>query len=191
MAGLSRKQMNTKAEKCRQYLELLNTATGGGVGKFYLCLGQDFELAPLALQQKRGPRKQCYANAGRLFLESTDLYYAEGYACLPGLFPMHHAWCLDSTGRVIDNTWDYQPTAEYFGLVLNRKFVHKRIEETQTWGVLAEHVSPELLSEDFVKFLEPRWMPSPEKQSEFANWIAALNLKGHPPKWRVGGRLLF
>src|SRR5688500_4268594 len=68
-------------------------------------MGRAWTPQPLPAGTPAGPKRQCYQNAGTLVVESPDLTYVEGYAQPPGLPPVHHAWCVDAEGRVIDNTF--------------------------------------------------------------------------------------
>lgn len=49
--------------------------------------------------------KECFSNAVELALKN-DFLYCEGIAVSSDLmFPIHHAWCVDTEGEVIDPTW--------------------------------------------------------------------------------------
>lgn len=73
---------------------------------------------------------QCYLNSGKLALSSQRpgkerrgrLEYVEGYALWHDL-PIHHGWCVDEDGRVVDVTWRYKsqevPHMVYFGVRFN------------------------------------------------------------------------
>jgi len=63
--------------------------------------------------------KKCFRNAGQLAMGNDSYTYCEGVAeVTPGFF-IHHAWCLDSTGRVVDPTWQRDGIANrYFGVAV-------------------------------------------------------------------------
>lgn len=76
-------------------------------GRFYV---------PQELPRKynRKAMKQCFHNAAALARGSRgQLTYVEGIAA--GIIPVHHAWCVDAAGKVVDVTWDPMGTA-YFGV---------------------------------------------------------------------------
>lgn len=64
---------------------------------------------------ERGPSKLCFTNATKLTLARSDLRYCEGLAFSIG-FPMHHAWCVDEDGGVVDPTWSDPQDASYLGV---------------------------------------------------------------------------
>lgn len=64
--------------------------------------------------------QRCFNNALMAMTSRYDLTYCEGYAMGP--IPLHHAWCLDQQGRVLELTWKTPGTA-YFGLAFDRDYV--------------------------------------------------------------------
>ena len=56
--------------------------------------------------------KACFRNAA-LYAELYGLRYVEGYA--QSIIPVHHGWCVDSFGKVVEVTWDSLGSA-YFGV---------------------------------------------------------------------------
>lgn len=56
--------------------------------------------------------KACFRNAA-LFAFAHRLPYVEGYAT--AIIPVHHAWCLDHDGRILEVTWKTLG-ADYFGV---------------------------------------------------------------------------
>lgn len=67
---------------------------------------------------KRGPMGNCFENAITLALEK-NWTYCEGFAI--SILPVHHAWCVDENGQVIDNTWDEPERCVYAGIPMNAK----------------------------------------------------------------------
>lgn len=65
--------------------------------------GKFYSPQPLPKRYAYGEMKQCFANAARLALATPDLTYCEGVAL--AIIPTHHAWCIDTKGRVVDPTW--------------------------------------------------------------------------------------
>lgn len=74
-------------------------------------------LASCLLQ--RGEPKQCFYNASIRAMRH-GLRYVEGYAT--SIIPVHHAWVLDASGKVLEVTWD-KPGSAYFGIEFDPKHV--------------------------------------------------------------------
>lgn len=55
------------------------------------------------LYGSRQMAKECFRNA-LMMAQERSLDYVEGYALGHGI-PVHHAWCLDADGKVVDPTW--------------------------------------------------------------------------------------
>lgn len=62
------------------------------------------------------------------------MFYCEGFAVPPDLFPIEHAWLVDSNGCVIDPTW--KDGTDYFGVVLRKDFVLNHMLKTKKYGIL-------------------------------------------------------
>lgn len=73
----------------------------------------------------KDPDKECFANAARLSQDVPGLHYVEGMAVSETLgWPMHHAWCEDGAGRVVDTTWGKPEDCTYMGVRIDgRKLV--------------------------------------------------------------------
>jgi hypothetical protein len=80
--------------------------------------GVDCIAQPLPYRYKRGWPKMCFANAAKLARRARGkLTYVEGYALRPDIsLPMHHAWTIDSKGRVVDPTWETPEDCTYVGV---------------------------------------------------------------------------
>jgi hypothetical protein len=80
--------------------------------------GVDCVAQKLPARYKRGWPKMCFANAAKLARRSRGkLTYVEGYAIHSDLgLHMHHAWTIDSEGRVVDPTWADPETGVYVGV---------------------------------------------------------------------------
>ena len=103
------------------------TSVYTGLEDFLLRAGESFS----AIAAKRGgvrlmTPKQCFHNCGALVQRRADLTYCEGYA-MKELIPIHHAWCIDSDGRVIEPTLR-KPAVEYIGV----RFPTSYVADTQT-----------------------------------------------------------
>jgi hypothetical protein len=82
--------------------------------------GREYPAAPLPADIERGEMKECFANA--IFCTLRHGYtYVEGFACrIEGTgmigFAIHHGWCVDADGNVVDPTWDNPTECEYYGI---------------------------------------------------------------------------
>lgn len=74
-----------------------------GVADFILRHGRFWNPAPLPRSVKPMPIKMCYHNSRLLAQRRKGFRYVEGVAL--GIIPVHHAWCVDPHGNVIDATW--------------------------------------------------------------------------------------
>jgi hypothetical protein len=61
-----------------------------------------------------------------LLAHAEDLTYVEGFATHPHPGEvMHHGWCVDAEGRVLDPTWGV-PGLAYFGVPFRRSYSELR-----------------------------------------------------------------
>lgn len=71
-----------------------------------------------------GPKRNCFANALVYAVDSSDVYYVEGYALDGQLgIAMRYAWLVDDRGSVIDPTWDDPAESDYFGIAFKCAFI--------------------------------------------------------------------
>jgi hypothetical protein len=101
--------------------------------------GQSWEYKPLPKRFKPRLPGYCFQNAAQLANRCKDLIYVEGYAIWRS-GPLHHAWCADRDGKVIDNTW-YDPTRMdngrvYFGVPFRTEYVLQMRRESKMYSVL-------------------------------------------------------
>lgn len=97
-------------------------------------LGVEYVGRELPARFHRGPQGQCFANAARLAQNCPDLTYVEGFGS--SLFPIHHAWCIDEDGAVIDTTWEDLEARRYLGIPIPTDTLWSILEETGLFGVL-------------------------------------------------------
>jgi hypothetical protein len=123
---------------------ILNNPTP--VYEFLLEHGQEFQGIPWTKFRGTGYRKMkaqmCFANCWAASLIIPDLTYYEGYAHA-GLITVHHAWCVDEQGRVVDFTWRKKAQNrlpenewEYFGVGFNSAMLNDWMRLKPTASVL-------------------------------------------------------
>jgi hypothetical protein len=127
-----------------QYLEMIIKIRGINVSDgpyrciedFVLRHGQAYEPAELPGRFAPMQKRQCFYNCTMLALEHADLTYVEGYA--RNIIPTLHAWCVDSLGRVIDPTWDYDAGHQYYGVPFSRDYLRQVFEneDKKFYGLL-------------------------------------------------------
>ena len=134
---------------------------------FLLQYGRLWKPMPLGRHRfVRMPIQQCFANALKLALRRPDLTYVEGWA--GRLIPIHHAWCVDEVGAVVDPTWRPLPPLpdpeEYFGVPFLARWVQRVVRQSRLSGVLYNYRSNfSCLTEEPETFLDPRWAPTLEQ----------------------------
>jgi hypothetical protein len=85
--------------------------------------GRPYDGRPLPDGYEPGEKKRCFSNALETMVDDFDLTYVEGFAISDGgLIAVHHAWCVDEDGNVVDTTWP-KPGGTYFGVPLDRDYV--------------------------------------------------------------------
>ena len=90
--------------------------------------GRYYEPAPLPSNFPLMKPNNCFANATHLAVMKR-LQYVEGFAfALAGWHLVHHAWCLDAKGRVIDPTW--QLGMGYYGVPFDSAFACRWVGRT-------------------------------------------------------------
>lgn len=103
---------------------------------------------------RKGRAQECFANAGNLALENSELVYVEGYACTTTIpLPLHHAWLTDADGAVIDTTWSHG--VSYCGVPVRTSALQDILEENGRWGVFGMS-TPAWVTEDPQRVL---WKP--------------------------------
>lgn len=151
------------APNCVQYLGQM-ARLGALTGDFYLQLGRAYKAGPVPAGIEPGTPRRCYDNSGNLALEQ-GWAYCEGFAMQPGLFPMHHAWCVNDAGEVIDPTWAHAQDNEYLGVALDESFLVAHCERIGHWGVFAEQLPDFVVTTPPATYLHAGWAP-PRAQQE-------------------------
>lgn len=133
-AGLPGK--NAEEVGLYNYLESVDKITSGNsVESYVLKHGEFFQPGPLPAGVRKMADKQCFKNAAELAV-IKDYDYVEGFA-FPDFInlPVHHAWVVDETGGVIDNTWK-KPGVAYFGVKFSEDALMNVLADSGTYGVL-------------------------------------------------------
>lgn len=106
--------------------------------------GRRWQAAPLPTTVRPGKPGKCYSQARALALKFPHKYfYVEGYACSEDhMMPIHHAWCSDGSGLVIDPTWPIPERAVYAGAAFKHSAFDEPLPNFRNWGLLR---SPEFL----------------------------------------------
>ena len=115
------------------------------------------------------PRKQCFKNAFTLAGSNPGvLAYVEGLALTCGI-PLHHAWCVDRDGNVIEPTWPDMGEA-YFGVALDIDAMRAHVLAKGTYGFIEgfreadmiTHAAPETYTDRHWPTPGNPFMPKPE-----------------------------
>lgn len=161
---------------CEKYLEMMQSI-GARVGDFYLLLGREWRVNPLADNAyPKGEAQACYKNAYLLTILHPELVYCEGYAMPAGLIPIHHAWCIDKDGHVVDTTWN-DPNANYFGVALDPEFLEDHLNQSGVYGVLGECVPPNVYENSPKYFIHQDWLASEENLNLWTQLVGVQSTK--------------
>jgi hypothetical protein len=127
---------------------------GGLIERFVLRNGRFFKAAAFT-GAARGKQGQCFKNAMELALHNPRLSYVEGFG--GSIIPVHHAWCADADGNVIDPTWDRPEDRDYFGIAFEAHTAWEHAVEHGYYGLfdgprginlpLLEKLDPDLIRE--------------------------------------------
>jgi hypothetical protein len=98
---------------------------------------------------------QCFKNA-TLHSIAYNCTYVEGYVFVHGI-PLHHAWCIDKNGKVLDTTIPDQEKWEYVGIPMTADFVMEAITSSDVYGVLDNYGFRKIYDMDHKEFVHPNW----------------------------------
>ena len=136
--------------------------------------GREFSWNPQKSDRKLnlGRDGECYSRSQYQAVWQPRLRYVEGVASSNDLaLPINHAWCVESSGRVVDPTWSQRSgNRRYFGVVFRTEYVEQFLRERKTnqaillwdeqgWPVQTGRHS-EILWQDSA-FLSPTPCPKP------------------------------
>ena len=148
---------NPAMQSCQAFLQEL-AGKGVTMASFYLRNGRRFGLDPKSAPGSHGVPNACYANAAALAERCQDLRYCEGFALRPGLVPVHHAWCIDIKGVVVDPTWRHVAGTDYFGVVFRRDYLTRALAENGRAGILVDRIPVSLKAAQPRDFLDVDWL---------------------------------
>lgn len=129
-------------------------------------LGRPWQAQVKPVNIPWGLPRQCYGNAAQLALARPELTYVEGYAYPGSVIPVHHAWCVDAQGSVVDNTFSDSGQAQYFGFPLSTHFLLKELANESCWGLFAEFASLERFLGALADVQSGVWAVSPDVEQE-------------------------
>lgn len=117
-----------------------NQAPSTNLSKILLDNAIEFRSMELPSDINMGEIKQCFMNATNLYFERKDLTYCEGYG-YSGLITTHHAWCIDSSGMVYDNTWEDPVKCSYFGIPFKNEYLNEVLCESGHYALFYNDLS--------------------------------------------------
>lgn len=85
--------------------------------------GEGFMGRPLPKSYRRGRASDCFSNSAGRVLSDERLTYCEGFATWVSngvARPLHHAWCVDEQGLVVDVTLKETRQSVYLGVRIPR-----------------------------------------------------------------------
>jgi hypothetical protein len=103
--------------------------------RFVVEAGNRFAIEPFPTSRfKLQPVGECFWQSLRLSIDA-ELVFVEGFALSPKTnVALHHAWCADSDGRLVDFTWGNTGRA-YFGIRFCSDYVWSRWKLLRSeWG---------------------------------------------------------
>jgi hypothetical protein len=114
---------------------------------FLLPFGEEFSDAYLPDHLEVMEPRMCFMNCFELAGMMDDLTYCEGFVLLASLpIPIHHAWCVDEEGRVVEPTiTEALEELTFFGVRLPFGAVNEVVEDTETYSVLFKRFGHEVV----------------------------------------------
>lgn len=132
--------MSEIANPCESYVNDFQWLTKGknALYAFLWKHGRNFPARAEDHNYPKGEPNSCFNNAWNLAMLHPELTYCEGYAM--SVIPMHHAWCVNRQGEVIETTWD-EHGADYFGVAFKTEAVRQNGMKSGLPSMLDNHKS--------------------------------------------------
>lgn len=135
---------------------------GDHISSLTLRYGLYWPSVPLHLDVKKEQPGRCFWQAFSLALARPKRFtYVEGYACNGRPIPVHHAWCVDEEGNVVDPTWNIAATAVYAGVPFREDVLKEtaqsieRLEDLNQFGYLIGMIAESVIAEP-IRYLKPK-----------------------------------
>ena len=139
------------------------------IHSFVIEHGVYFQGTPLPDYCEKMEAKECFYNC-TILSSSTGLTYVEGFVVRKDInFPIHHAWCIDDDGTVIDPTLDDPENCEYFGIPLHPDFVLEQVEISGMAGILDNYKTKRIYDSSPSTFKHPEWIESRSNERSIPN----------------------
>lgn len=112
---------------------------------------QEFAWQPRPDGFERMTPNECFRNAYLLASDDNRLSYYEGFAVTTSLpVHVHHAWCANEDGHLIEPTFpdDVYEKTTYFGVNIPTKVLREIIVESETYSVLYKRFAIDLIEKE-------------------------------------------
>lgn len=135
--------MGPAKELCSQYARWARGSHA--IEGWLLERGEEFEGVARPPGLRRMQAKACFRNSYELALRSGDLTYCEGFVVTVVPVLIHHAWCVDAEGEVVEATLADPVGVSYFGIRVPLQALLRVIAATETYGVLYKPEGHEMI----------------------------------------------
>lgn len=156
--------MGTAKELCEQYARLTEGSPHAIEG-WLLERGEEFEGVARPSWLRRKQPKACFRNAYELALARSDLTYCEGFIVTIVPVLIHHAWCVDGDGGIVEPTLADPVGVSYFGVRVPLQGLLRVIADSETFGVLYKPVGRAVV-ESGAAIAEPTGRPPGRSPSQ-------------------------
>lgn len=139
-----------------------SAARGDHIASLALEFGLPWARADLPDDIQKGQVGRCFWHAFQLALQHPERFtYVEGYAFNGRPIPIHHAWCVDKGGNVVDPTWNVAATSACAGIPFKHDVLLKtgrnikELEELNELGYLIGATSVKIIASP-INYLKPK-----------------------------------